>query len=99
MTFNHDDCSHAGASGRFLLDSDYCRYRVFKYWYQRLKYYINAHVENERCENESSSQRQREVQLASLWINYVFGVKVQGANQIWEYSLCMVIALEPNPES
>lgn len=35
------------------------------------------------------------MQPGSLWINYVFGVKVQGANQIWEYSLCMVIALEP----
>lgn len=37
------------------------------------------------------------MQPGSLWINYVFGVKVQGANQIWEYSLCMVIALEPKP--
>lgn len=74
---------------------------MFKYFqkYQRFKYYINVHVENGRSENESSSQRQREGQPGSLWINYVLGVEVQGANQIWEYSLCMVIALEPNPES
>lgn len=63
--------------------------------FSKVKKQING--ENQRSEKKKNLQVKG--RRSSLWIDYVLGVEVQGTNQIWEYLLCMVIALEPNPES